>query len=58
VITNPPSACEPASVNLTASSVTAGSDAGLTYTYWIDGVATMPLSNPNGVVAAGTNYIK
>ena len=58
MITNPPPACEPASVNLTASPVTAGSDAGLTYSYWMDAVATMPLSNPTAVVVAGTYYIK
>src|SRR4030095_5295430 len=58
VITNPPPVCEPASINLTASTVTAGSDVGLTYTYWMDAAATTPLSNPNAVVLAATYYIK
>jgi gliding motility-associated-like protein len=58
VITNPPPVCEPVSINLTASTVTSGSDAGLTYTYWQDAAATIPLSNPNAVALAGTYYIK
>jgi gliding motility-associated-like protein len=57
-ITNPPPVCEPASIDLTASSVTAGSDPGLTYTYWLDANATVPLVNPKAVSSASTCYIK
>jgi len=49
--------CNGSMVNLTAPDVTAGSDAGLTFTYWRDAAATLPLSNP-GAVGSGTYYIK
>ena len=58
LITNPPAVCSPGTVNITALSVTAGSDAGLTYTYFTDSAATIPLSNPAAVSLSGTYYIK
>ncbi len=57
VITNPPSVCSPGTVDLTAASVTAGSDAG-TLTYWTDAAATTSLANPNAVAISGTYYIQ
>lgn len=57
VITNPPRLCKGDSANLRAASVTAGSDANLTLTYWSDAAATVSLANPNKVLA-GTYYIK
>ncbi|WP_332731995.1 T9SS type B sorting domain-containing protein, partial [Flavihumibacter sp.] len=58
VITDPPAVCPPLNVNLTAAAITAGSDAGLTFTYWRDAAASQPLNNANSINAAGTYYIK
>ncbi|WP_073000760.1 HYR domain-containing protein [Mariniphaga anaerophila] len=58
VITDPDVICEPGTVDLTDAAVTAGSSAGLTYTYWTDAAATSPLPNPDAVAASGTYYIK
>ncbi|MBO9583592.1 MAG: DUF11 domain-containing protein, partial [Flavobacterium sp.] len=58
VVTNPASVCAPSTVNLTASSVTAGSSSNLTLTYWTNQSATTALSSPNAVASSGTYYIK
>ncbi len=57
-ITNPPTVCSPAVVNLTANNVTAGSTGSLTYSYYKDSLGTIVLSNPSTVSIAGTYYIK
>jgi gliding motility-associated-like protein len=58
VVTDPAGVCFPATVDITAASVTAGSGANLTYTYFTDAAATIPLSNANAVGVSGTYYIK
>jgi gliding motility-associated-like protein len=58
VINDPSPVCEPLTINLTVPSITAGSDPGLTYTYWMDSLATIPLANPAAVAVSGNYYIK
>lgn len=58
VINNPAPVCSPATIDLTASLVTAGSSGGLTFTYWTNSSTTTALANPSSVSVSGTYYIK
>ena len=58
VVTNAVTVCAPATVDLTAASVTTGSSADVTsLTYWSDAAATIALANPSAVAVSGTYYI-
>lgn len=57
-ITNPVAVCSPATVNITAPAVTAGSTGAGTLTYWTNASATNALASPNSIGSSGTYYIK
>ncbi|HEY0668189.1 MAG TPA: gliding motility-associated C-terminal domain-containing protein [Sphingobacteriaceae bacterium] len=57
-ITDPPPACSPGSIDLTNDLIVAGSDTALTYSFWLDPKAIVPLLNPEDVQVTGTYYIK
>ena len=58
VINNPLPVCAPFTVDLTAPEITAGSDPGLSFTYWNDINLTSPMSDPSRVSQSGTYYIQ
>jgi gliding motility-associated-like protein len=58
IVNNPTVDCNQTSIDLTAQAITAGSDAGLSFTYWTDSSATRPLTAPNAIKNSGTYYIK
>ncbi|MFY9152781.1 MAG: gliding motility-associated C-terminal domain-containing protein [Prolixibacteraceae bacterium] len=57
VIHDPAPVCIPGTIDLSAPSVTAGSDPGLVLEYFTDAFATVPLTNYKAVNRAGTYYI-
>jgi gliding motility-associated-like protein len=56
-ITDPAPACLSTGVDLTSPQITAGSPTSLTYSYWMDALATIPLANPAKITKSGTYYI-
>lgn len=57
-VTDPAVACAGSVIDLTAAAVTAGSGAGLVYTYYTDAAGTAELPGPDAVAASGTYYIR
>ena len=57
-VTNPAPVCIPASVDITATAVTAGSTSGMTYQYFSDAACTIPLTNASTITTSGTYYIR
>jgi hypothetical protein len=57
VVTNPPAVCAPNTVDITNASITAGTTAGVTLTYFTDAAATTPYTTPT-TATANTYYIK
>ncbi|MHC1703189.1 MAG: T9SS type A sorting domain-containing protein [Tenuifilaceae bacterium] len=57
IANNPLAVCAPGKVDLTDPSVTAGSESGLVFTYWLDNAAILSYPTPNEAVA-GNYYIK
>jgi len=57
IINNPATVCIPQTTDLTSAVVTAGSSAGLTYSYWQDAAATISY-NSAAFATDGTWYIK
>jgi gliding motility-associated-like protein len=55
-IIDPPPNC--ISVDLTDFSLKRGNSSDLTYTYWMDPLATKPLNDPKHVYVSGTYYVK
>ena len=58
VVTDPAAVCSPSVVNITSSSVTAGSSGGGVLSYWTDAAATVALAAPSAISATGTYYIE
>lgn len=58
LVTDPDPVCLPGKVDITQAKITAGSSTALTYTYWKNKDATIPVRTPQLIDSAGTYYIK
>ena len=58
IVHDPPEVCLPQPIDLSAALVTAGSDPGLTFEYFVDSMATINLSNYKAVDKGGIYYIR
>jgi gliding motility-associated-like protein len=56
-INTPSPVCEPATIDVTAAAITAGSSSANGFTYWTDAANTNPLINPAAITLSGTYYI-
>lgn len=57
-VSDPPEVFYPATVDLTDPSIVSGSDAGLTYSYWRDGMGNNVLPNPGTITESGNYFIR
>ncbi|MBU6158593.1 MAG: lamin tail domain-containing protein [Bacteroidetes bacterium] len=57
-VTNPAPVCAPATIDLTAAAITAGSTPNLIYSYWADKDTTIKITDPAKIDKSGTYYIK
>ncbi|MDE3253326.1 MAG: gliding motility-associated C-terminal domain-containing protein, partial [Bacteroidota bacterium] len=57
-ITQPAAVCAPASIDLTASAIVAGSTSGVNFSRWSDAANTLPLANANAITQSGIYYIR
>lgn len=58
VVNNPAAVCSSGTVDITADAVTAGSDTGLTLSYWADPFGNVTFPAPDAITSSGTFYIK
>ena len=58
VINDPAPVCMPQQVDITNSGIATVSRTGLSFSYWKDSAATVPLTNPDAIAQSGTYYIK
>ncbi len=57
-LTDPSPVCAPSTINLTNPAVTAGSEAGLNFNYYLDASGMVPVTTPAAVSTAGPYYIR
>ncbi|MXV15510.1 gliding motility-associated C-terminal domain-containing protein [Hufsiella ginkgonis] len=58
IVKSPPNVCYPLTTDITRPEITAGTDVGVTLSYWSDSQATRRVLNPTAIDLTGTYYIK